>query len=391
MRVMVLMVLLTGSLLAAEPEIGRVNGEELSLRQLEDELLKREGTDLLKDLIRNHLASVDWSSLGDQDPILELPGYTFRRIDLTSRLLESHGAKVRSELINIMIARQALDAAGVPDNAAVLEAEWVRMKTAFERKLEEDGKPIVPFEEYLRVDREMSKADFMAEEGFRMAARLHHHAVATAEIAEDDLRDHYVQHRIRFIVPEAVQVSVIHIPYKTTKIKGQEVVDQAHVQSLQRTMAKLRRDLVAGKRTFAKTWSLFGKGWDPESTGGLVGWVPRSGRPERQGARVLPEPVIKAAWEADCSAGPVLLPIIAHQRGCDIVRVEKRRAGTDPSFASMRKRVRADYIDEHIDALTRTLSNKLSREAVIEFGEMNKVISRRRRELRQVQQPAASK
>ena len=114
------------------PEVARVNGREITASELENELLRREGVELIEELVSRYVAGLDWSRFDNDAVILTIGGREFRRLELVAKLLQDHGASVRTELINLQVARDALDRAAVPNSEEVLQAEWDRMRQAFE-------------------------------------------------------------------------------------------------------------------------------------------------------------------------------------------------------------------------------------------------------------------
>lgn len=376
------------------PEVARVNGREITASELENELLRREGVELIEELVSRYVAGLDWSRFDNDAVILTIGGREFRRLELVAKLLQDHGASVRTELINLQVARDALDRAAVPNSEEVLQAEWDRMRQAFEEKLAAEGKPFMPFANYLEVHENQTREAFMAEPGFVLAARLHAYVHQVSEVPIDQLKEHFVAQNHRFVEYPARRLSVIHMPFEVREIAGRQVVDRRHKDKLTGVLERQREAIVNGRSTFAKVWQAYGRGWDPESEHGDVGWVRRDGTPERVGARQLPIAVMDAVWQADLSDGSVLLPVIAHDRGCDLVRVDAARPGRDPEFIAVLTEVRADYIEEHLEGLTRQASNDMTRDAEIEYGEFHRLLKDRaqaaRVMLRAVREAASS-
>jgi len=303
-----------------------INGEDVTLRQLEDELLRQEGVTQTEDIVHRYLSSIDWDELDDDDMILEIRGQKLTRLRLVAHLLREHGSTVRRELINIQLARQAVADAGIEVDRPMLVREYRRQERSFAERMRASGQDQVVFEDYLQVKEGKTVEQWMAEEGFRMAAALHELVLRTAEIREETLRQHYDEHfEERFAKPAAVRLSVIHKPWPTVRIGGQEVKDPARRQQALQVMRQLGKDIQSGSLSFAKAWEAWGKPYDALSTDGDVGWVERDGRPERRGGRRLSDDVMQLAWSVDPSEEPILLPPISHEDGVDLVRVEARR------------------------------------------------------------------
>lgn len=363
--------------------VASVNDEAITLRQLEDELLRQEGVKRLRELIDSELDALDWKDLKDDDLIVKIGRYELRRKHVAIEVLRSDGAKVRSEMINITLARQAITNAGIVIDDAVLAAELDRHEQEFAEKLKAKGETVVPFSDYLRVNEQTSIKEYMQEEAFRMGAGLHELALRKARVEQADLEDHFLLYREeRFNTPATVELQVLHIPYRMlTAPDGTNFVDPEHTLMLPQSLRKIYDDLSAGTYSFARAWQLFGQAYDPESEGGQVGWVPRSGQREQLGTRRIPAEVMEKAFAADVSNGPVLLPPITHPEGGHLVRVLGRRAAVRPEFADITEQVRRDFIESNLDAMARQVMNEQIRSSDIVYGELSRLIVARVRDV----------
>src|SRR5476649_331243 len=84
---------LGSSLPAAVPDpstapVATVDGATITLGQVEDALLKKEGADGLTDWVQSHLAKLDWTKIKDSDVILAIGGISLTRKDLVLRILK---------------------------------------------------------------------------------------------------------------------------------------------------------------------------------------------------------------------------------------------------------------------------------------------------------------
>jgi len=368
---------------AGSDPVVTVNGEPITLRELEDELLRKEGVERLRELIDDRLAHIDWAALEDDDVIVEIGGRRLDRLTVAAQLLKDEGGRVRRELLNIALVRQALAAERIEIDQEVLDAEFARQETEFDRRLREKGDTIVPFVDYLRVSEEMSVEEYMQQEGFRMGAGLHELVHRRAEIEEEVLRRHFEQHRQeRFSSPEAVRLRVIHIPYRSRELPdGQVVVDAEHKLTLPKVMNRIFEDIAAGNLSFVRAWQAYGRPHDPQAgEGGDVGWVDREGGRAKPGTRRIPPTVVERTFEADLADGPVLLPPVVHEQGVDLVEVTDRRAAQRPDFAAVREEVRADYIEANLDRLTQELVSEIGKEAEVEYHSLGRLTAERLRE-----------
>lgn len=372
MRACVALLLLAaaGAAPAADRPVVTVNGEDLTLRELENELLQREGVERVLALVERHLKAVDWDALGDDEVLVHVPGLDVTRRQVAAVLLERDGPEVRTELLNIMLARQAIEAAGIVVDDELLERELERQRRRFAERVAAEGQAGMTFESYLQAREGVTLEQWMAEDGFRMAAGLHELVHRRSEIPLEVLKEHFAEHYDeRFAERAAVRLTGIHIPFRTVTIDGRQVVDEGHRESLPEVMLMIHAQIASGQIDFATAWRSYGRAYDPQAVDGAIGWVARDGDPDNPGGRAIPAAVMEAAFAADLSDGPALLQPIVHETGVDLIRVEERRGERRPSFDEIRDRVRRDYVETHLDRLTKDLMKRIHREADIEYAE----------------------
>ncbi|MHC5067201.1 MAG: hypothetical protein ACYTF0_01300 [Planctomycetota bacterium] len=374
---MVLVLMVAVALPAADPVVVAINGEALTLRQLEDELLRREGVERLERLVIERLATVDWAALADDDEIVRIGGVGLTRGQVAAELLRDEGARVRQELISITLVRQALEEAGIVIDDAIVQAEFARQERAFERRMAEAGGGQIGFTDYLRMQEGTSAAAWMAQEGFRMGAGLHEMVMRATEVSDDDLRVHYEAHfDERFLVEAAVHLRVIDIPYRNLEDGSPDLIHRA---TLADVMATMHRNLVEGTiPSFAKAWRAWGKPYDPYVSDGDIGWIGRDGARAQLGSVPVPPSVVAAAFAA---AGPRLLAPIPHERGICLAEVIAQRAEQRPALADIADAVRRDYIEEHLQDLTRAYMAARRGDAAIEYQSLSSLVIKRLQDL----------
>jgi len=367
-----------------------VNGETITLRALEDELLRKEGVEEAQALIDELLQRLDWSRMADDDVIVTIGGQDLTRLDLAAYLLREKGAEVRKELIHITLVRQALAEAGLALTDELLTAEYERQERRFAEKMAAAGETQVAFADYLRIKEGKTVEQWMSEEGFRMAAALHELVHRQVDPPEEQLRAFFQREfERRFAKPAALRLSVITRTWPTVKIGDQEVVDQGRKEGVLATMRRLGQDLQAGKISFAQAWQLWGKPFDPQSKHGDVGWVTRDGDTGRPGARRIPRDVIDLAWSVQLKDGqPMLLPPVAHDQGIDLVRIEARREARRPAFEAIVDEVKRAYVESRLQEFTAAYMERLAIEAEVEYESLTRLMTERLQEAGQAVAPA---
>src|SRR5262245_18916586 len=137
MKLWVIMVIMTwlaagcSQLIAEEPAsdaVAVVNGETLTLRMLEDSMLRKEGAELVEELVQRELDKMPWTELKDDDVIVQIANWRLRRVGLAAQLLGTSAGKVRDELINITLVKQAMAAAGLTVGDEDIKNEIARMQ-----------------------------------------------------------------------------------------------------------------------------------------------------------------------------------------------------------------------------------------------------------------------
>jgi hypothetical protein len=373
---------------AATP-VAWVDGEPITLRQLEDEMLRKEGADKLIELVERQLTVMPWQELDDDDVLLAMGQWQVPRVLLAARLLEEVGPKVRTDLVGMTVVHQAMERHGVVVDDAALREELERQEAAFHQILAEKDQPRVPFANYLQVQEGQTLEEYMSSEAFRLAAGLHALVYKLAPLAatiEEEtaiLREHFQAHRPRFGKAEAWRLAIIHRPYQVPS--GQEGVDDQIRNEAVTTLQHLAGQIADGRNhfTFAKAWKYWGRPFDPGAdSGGVIGWVGRNGEPSVEDAQPLPPALIDdIAAAIDDAAGedfPLLLPVCAHERGVALVQVLGHRPADLPAYEDVAWEVRKDYIRQDLEKWTSKVRTRLQREAEVRFASWPALLQRRK-------------
>ncbi len=368
---MVVPLLLTALLSAADAPpadaVALVGGEPITLRQVEDSLLAKEGKEAVQTWVDQHLERIDWDRLGDEDPVLTIGFNKITRKELATALAAKGAGKVRDDLINIAIVDQALKKAGVVVLPAQVRATWERMARKFQEDMAKKGNTQVDLASWIKTKEGLTIEQFQAQPGFRMLAGLQAliHLRAATEFSDEVLRAAFAGRPERYREAEAVELSAITIPFRGTPGKdGQTIVDRAERERLSQVMDSLHRQISSGQVSFEKTFEVFGKGWDAGAgPGGRLGWIPRDGR--RLDGSPVAEEVVRAAWTAD--RFPTLLPPLMDGKGITLAVVHGHRPQRDPDFIDAKERVRADLIDETLERRTDALLKELKDTTPVEY------------------------
>jgi hypothetical protein len=350
---------------AADPvPVAEVDGRPITLRQVEDALLKQEGAELVQDFLANRLENMDWAGLADEDQLIQVGKVTLTRRQLADILLRKGAGPVREELVQIAIIDRALEREGIVVTDPVLDAALLRM----ERRFQSDSAAKLPagqrldFASWLRSTKRMSVVEFRASAGFRTLAGLQALVIkrAKAGLEEAAIDALFAKDPERFRIKEAIDVQVLFMPWRTTPGPGGTVIVPAGEQArLGEVASQVFGTIARGEVPFERAWTAFGKTWDPEAGhGGRVGWITRDGGRQQPGARTVPEDVVVRAWEVD-RGYPALLPPIASSEGVWIVRILGRRADQAPALPAMREAVIDALIEDSLEERTSALLAEL--------------------------------
>ncbi len=361
------------------PTVATINGLPLTLREVENSMLRREGGELVEEWVHHQLEGLDFATLQDQDVILSIGFNKITRREIADSLLRKGVGKVRDELINIRLVEQAIAAAGIVVGPAEIDATYARMSKRFTDDLTKKGDTQIDFANFLQVKEKMTPEQFRAQPGFRMIAGLQAlvHQQAKNEWNDDELRAWFTTNKARWRQIEAVDLAVIAIPYRQEPgPTGQPITTPAERERLILVMDSLYRQITAKQLSFAQIWALYAKTWDPEARdGGRIGWVEITGRRDGAGTktRIIGAEVMKAAWPI--VQFPTLLPPLAGDWGVEIAEVRGHRPAQEPVYEDLRSLVHADRVDETLDVRTSTVLRDLRQKAKIDYASLPEIIN----------------
>jgi len=347
------------------PVVATVDGTVIRLRQLEDELLRREGREALEELVRQQVKLIDWSGLlRDEAVVVAMPGLRLTRGDLLKSLADQQRRMV-SEMIEIEAAEQVLRRDGIVVDQPLVDAELRRMRSRLSRRVGDHTQ--IDLETMVRQEKSMGLDEFMKDRGFRtlvvgVRALAEKHLATRA--SDDELRKVFAANRARYHLPDAVDLSVIHIPYRPAEEAGvpgtlnaqtSKDLERAERARLSQVFDLLHGQLKADPKRFGMLWRNYARSYEKDADEeGRIGWVRRDGSRDTPGARTLDRNVMSIAF-ACAGPFPQMLPPISHDKGIDLLMVHGRRVAQDPEFAAVQAKVRADWIEERLDPTVKQL------------------------------------
>lgn len=360
-------------LIAADPvPVAEVDGRPITLRHVEDALLKQEGAELVQDFLANRLENMDWASLADEDQLIQIGEVKLTRRQLADILLRKGAGPVREELVQIAIIDRALERDGILITESTLDAALMRM----ERRFQADSAAKMPagqrldFASWLRSTKHMTVVEFRSSAGFRTLAGLQALVVKRAKASLDEaaIAAQFTKDPERFRIKEAIDVQVLFMPWRAERgADGQLILPVGEQARLGEVASQVFGTIARGEVPFERAWSAFGKTWDPEAGhGGRVGWVTRDGGRQQPGARTIPDEVIARAWEID-KGYPALLPPIASPEGVWIVRILGRRTERAPDPVAMRDDVINALIEDSLEERTTALLTELRKTTPVKY------------------------
>jgi hypothetical protein len=360
--------------------VATVNGEEVSLRALEDALLKKEGAEQVEDAVHHLLERTNWSLLKDDDLIVATAMGQVKRREVALHLLRDKSGPVREELINIALVEQALAKAGVVIDDVATNAELARMEKRLHEGLDKRKQPLMDLRTFIQQTEKTTLEAFIRQPGFKMLAGLHIlvQQQARKEVTDEELQAFFDQHRERYRTQEAVDLADIYVPFIPEKdASGKEVVTEEEKVQRQKVAWDLYNMIRRKDVSFEKTFGTFGRVADQDSdANGRVGWVTRDGGRGKRGARRIPARVVEEAFNAQ-GPFPVMLQPVVHDLGVDVIRVLARRPAEEPVLSLMHERVLIDLVDADIDARTKRLLEGLRRSSAITYASLPAIIKER--------------
>jgi hypothetical protein len=354
-----------------------VDGVTITLGQVEDALLKKEGSDGLTDWVQSHLAKLDWSKIKDTDPILRIGGTTVTRRDLVLQLLKptrdnggyaGSGGKARDDLINSTVVKSAILKAHITLDQQDLDAAWSSMERQFEAG-QQESKQRMEFSSYIRTKEGMDEEEFRRQPGFLMLAGLRKLTIKQAleHVVEADVMTYFDDHRERWDVQPAVRLADIYEPFFSK--------DQGSRDTQMGSFLTHYQGLMSKSEDFATDWLQLSKAWDPEAgAGGDLGWVSADGSRQSPTARRLPHALMSQAFGV--KHVPWLLMPCASELGIDLVRVDAQRPGSTAVYKDVRERVLMDMLESQLQERMAQTMHDLRVAAEIRFLSLPDAVDR---------------
>jgi hypothetical protein len=357
-----------------------VNGEAITLRQMEDALLSQEGVQQLLEMLEKHYNGTDWTKLSDRDVVVQTGTWRLTRVSLAAQLLKMKAGDAREDLIGIALVQQAMAKAGVNVDEAVIQNEVKRMEKRHYDALEARKQPYMEFRSFIEQTQKMKFDEYIHQDGFKVGAgiRILVENAAKKELTDDQLKAFMVEHINRYRVQEAADVSAIYTPY--TKAKGpdgKEMVSAAEKSRLLGVMQNLHKAILGRQVSFERTFQAFGKVYEQHAdANGRLGFVNRDGTRPIKGSRRIDAHAMEEALAAQ-PPYPVLLAPIASDEGVEILLVHSRRSGKEPEFDQLRERLISDIVDAELAERTKRTLADIRRTSVIDYQSLPPLIDQR--------------
>ena len=334
--------------------LATIDGATLSLRDLEQELLSREGRQTLDRLLDLQMDSLDWQDVPPEAILVQLHGNrAITRNALVVNLLEQSGSTVRQELINILLVRQALKRLQIDITEEVIDREIARQNKQLAEKF---GDTRISLADYVRTHEGKTMEQYRRSLPTQMAAGLHELVYQSAEIDDMTQRDYFMENSTKFLHGEGRRLSVIHIAY----VNPNDPEEQKGIAS---TVTTIHNSIATGTQTFARWWRPFGKNARPSDIDGNAGWIERNGRSPHPQTLPIPSDIMVDVFAADLSNGPVLLSPYLRGPGGYVIRVEEERPESIAGFEEYREQVRDAYIESNLKELTKKTMRQLQAQA----------------------------
>ena len=379
-----LLVLMLGALPAPEAPrtidpgsatVAVINGQPLSLKDVEDAMLRKEGIEQAQKLLAEIIKATDWTTLKDDEVVLMVAGRSITKRDVVLSLIRQGVGKVREDLISIRAVQQVLAAEGIVVGQEQVQATWSRMERQFWKSQELRGNDRIDFASWIRTKEGMEPDQYMREEAFRMLAGVQELVIrkVARETKEADLRHWHDLYRQRFDEAEGVHLSVIHVPFDN---KIQPIPEDEKLKRF-RVMRLLHKNIQGSNPPFAVAWQGFGRSYDSYAkAGGDIGWVGRDGKRDPPQARPVPPGVLEKAFPLE-QGFPVLLEPILAADGIDLVLVHGHRPFKSIPFEAARKKVIEDMIADQMEARTAAILREIIPQADVQRLSLPEIIRAR--------------
>jgi hypothetical protein len=356
-----------------------VNDQTITLRAIEDALLKKEGVAQLLDMLDKQYAATDWTTLRDHDIIVQTATWRLTRLSMAAQLLKLHASDAREDLIGITLVQQALAKNNVVIDEAAIQNEVKRMEKRHYEALEARKQPYMEFKQFIEQTQKVPFENYIHQEGFKMGVgiRILVERAAHNELTDDELKKYLEQHDTKYRVQEAADVSAIYIPYQTTKQDGKDIISEDEKIRVFGVMQQLHDAIIKRQVSFERSFQAFGKVYDSHADAqGRLGWVNRDGTRTQKGARRVDAKAMAETFAVQ-PPYPVLLKPVVGDSGVELLLVHSRRAGKAPVFAELRERLINDIVDSDLPARTKKMLDGLRRNSVIDYRSLPPLIEQR--------------
>ena len=364
----------------AEP-VAVVDGHPITIRQVEDTLLKKEGVEQLVSMLDTSLKQTNWAALRDHDILAQINSWRVTRISVAAQLIKEKADDAREDLIGIALVQNALAKEGVAIDDTLIANELKRMEKRHILAQEARKLPYVEFRTMIEHEEKMPLEQYTSQPGFRMGAgvRVLVERRAKDQLTEDQLKEWFAKHIEQYRIQDAVDISSIYIPFE--RITGADGKDKPATQDERDAkignMINFHQSIFQNKMTFEKIFRTFGKAYDQHATAeGRLGWVNRDGSRPIKGSRRVAKSAMDEAFAAQPPYPQLLSPVISDS-GIDLIKVHARRQGQEPVFADMKSQLISDIVDRELKARTKQVLDQLRRAAVIEYRSLPPVIEKR--------------
>ncbi|NRA37388.1 MAG: peptidyl-prolyl cis-trans isomerase [Planctomycetes bacterium] len=354
--------------------VARVNNQALTLKKLERELLRQEGSYKIEAMVREHLKTIDWDKVHDHDTVLSIYGLDIPRVLIASKLLDEFGADVREELIQTMMVNQALHKAGIIFDQKLKDEMIKRMERRHYAMQEaKGGDTTVPFESVIQQTYNMTPEEWQEDQGFNLLAGTYALMYKTMDVPEAELREYFQDHLRRYGLAEAYQLTVIPMAFK---IDAQFMVTEASKQRMRKTAKQHFDNINSQRRSFKQVVKIYEADFK-----GDRGYVTRDGRAEVKGVARVPRQVMEAVFRHQYSEFPTLIGPIESTGYVTIVRVESYRKGVRADFEKCRQQVKMDLIDSDAQRWIASFLRELRNNSEIEYGSLLDIMANRRQDV----------
>jgi hypothetical protein len=365
----------------AQKPVAVVNGDPITLGDLELALLRQEGADLIEKVVRDEMDNKEWENLADDKPVLaRIPN----RGRLALELLVTNGLEVRGQLINIRLVEQALASEGIVIDAQTEEAELKRMQKRLDASMEKRKDVHTDLRTVIQSKYGMSLERWRQQKGFRMMVGIHAlmDRRAAKDISDEEVNDWLTTHRDRYSIQAAADLSVFFFPYDIPKGQTAATAEerQNKLQLMRNLHALVRKE---GRVAFERAWAMLGgRIHDPDGVpGGRIGWVRQDGRREKGNGRVIAADIMRQALAAP-EPYPTVVEPVATEAGVELAMVHGRREAKEPTRTELTDQIRRDIVDEELDQRQQQLMEVLRSHANIEYPDkLNDLVAARAREL----------